>query len=841
MREIFIDGSDANGKKNLAYRGFGMVSGNNSSRLLLDYKAEHEDAYFRLLEYIFGDDGLGLVHLKLEMGSDINSSSGTEPCVKRFADEKADVSRGAGFQLAADAKKINPSLSLDMLWWSEPAWVSGAEDVYAARYRWYKESLDAAYELYGLKFDFVSVVQNERAFDIEWVKYFASHLKSEKVCPYDYAAIKIIGADEEGSWNFADVMLDDVALRDVVDVVGSHYTSASSPAAQKLADLYGKELWFSEGCPPMNYAQGRYASRLSGINGSLDIANRIIAMYPWGKMSLYEFQPVVASYYDGACFCQKQLISAFDPWSGFFMLDCGFFMSLHFSQFFKKGWSFLDNACYCDGKPGADSHTIVDAVYSYMSAVDPISGDYSTVICNSTCEPIEYFFKVKNVKKASSSVGVWETRGPDRDSERCSDCGTDRSLDCRDDISSEGCADKDRERGTYDENYFKKIDEIYPEKKNGVFYYKVVVKPFSIVTVSTVVPAKTDYKNDVYDVVSKRDILLLPYSDDFEYSDYPDNYLSSRGYAPRYTTDQGGAFEVEKTECGNVLVQQITPDLKAKEWGWTPEPVTCLGDDRWYNYSVSADIKFSCSDEPSKNYAGIGLRYTLGCNGCSGYWLQLFEDGKWKLNANNTTKAEGRFENFDGKAVYTLKITAVNDTICAYIDGKKQTEYTPNAESLIGAGRAAFYSSFNRNSFDNLLVEPIDGTDTYVSRFDDTDFCFVYDGEWEHNTMSSFKNYKRTISKGKAGASVSVSFEGTGFAIFGETEAGAVISVKIDENEPFTANIYKASSREISFRYDGRHDGLKNGFHTAKITVISGEYCIDGMQVPYNYRGNAND
>ena len=40
------------------------------------------------------------------MGSDINSSSGTEPGVKRTVDEVTDVTRGAGYQLAADAKQL---------------------------------------------------------------------------------------------------------------------------------------------------------------------------------------------------------------------------------------------------------------------------------------------------------------------------------------------------------------------------------------------------------------------------------------------------------------------------------------------------------------------------------------------------------------------------------------------------------------------------------------------------------------------------------------------------------------------------------------------------------------
>lgn len=148
-------------------------------------------------------------------------------------------------------------------------------------------------------------------------------------------------------------MYEDSELMNVVDVVGSHYTSESTENAQKLAYEENKELWFSEASSPMAYAQGTYrydGSGLAGINGTLDIANRIIGMYPNGKMTLYEYQPVVSAYYDGACYCQKQLISACDPWSGYYMLDSGFYMSLHFRSSLKKAGRSLTAAATATAK-----------------------------------------------------------------------------------------------------------------------------------------------------------------------------------------------------------------------------------------------------------------------------------------------------------------------------------------------------------------------------------------------------------------------------------------------------------------------------------------------------------
>jgi len=152
--DMIIRGDQADFAPHRRYRGAGMVSGNNSSRLLMDYRTESPAAYEELLQHIFGADGVGVNHLKLEMGSDVNSSSGTEPAVKRSAEERADVTRGAGYQLAKDAKRVNPDLTLDLLFWSDTRWVTDAKDVYAARYQWYRETLIAAYETYGLRFDY---------------------------------------------------------------------------------------------------------------------------------------------------------------------------------------------------------------------------------------------------------------------------------------------------------------------------------------------------------------------------------------------------------------------------------------------------------------------------------------------------------------------------------------------------------------------------------------------------------------------------------------------------------------------------------------------------------------
>ena len=129
---ITIDGTDiqAGHINGLTYKGFGVLSANSTSDLLLDYKAQQPQAYADLMQYLFGGEYPIMTHIKLEMGNDRNNSTGAEAATKRTADEKTNILRNAGWQIAADAKKINPDLKISILRWRTPDWVKTDEDIY---------------------------------------------------------------------------------------------------------------------------------------------------------------------------------------------------------------------------------------------------------------------------------------------------------------------------------------------------------------------------------------------------------------------------------------------------------------------------------------------------------------------------------------------------------------------------------------------------------------------------------------------------------------------------------------------------------------------------------------
>lgn len=791
MKNITIDGSTADTAANSYWRGFGFISANGSSRLLLDYKTEQPEVYDRLMKLMFDPEGpLKMTHFKLELGADINSSSGTEPCTKRTPDEKADVMRGAGFQLAADAKKINPDLTLELLSWGAPAYVDSAEgrEGMKLRYRWFKETLDAAYETYGLKFDYIDPNYNEREVDGEWIKYFSKSLKAEKDTPYNYGRIKILIADEECGFSSAAMMLSDRELMNAVDAVGIHYTSTSDENTKRLKTVFGKELFYSEGVAPCTEA--RYAANADGIgitgtNGILDVAGRIVNMYPNGGFTMYEFQPAIAAYYSGTNYFPKQLITANEPWSGFTETGDGFYMAEHFTLFSEPGWRFIKSACYGDGKE--TDHALTDTTDNYLTLADPKSGDYSTIFVNNTDSERRYDICVKGLGKADTQVQVWETRGPDD--------------------------------GRYDRNYLRNVMSIKPQQSNGGYSYTLTVKPYSMVTVTTLDTAPVSAE-----LPQEHTRLTLPYTDDFEYAEYSENYLPQRGFAPRYTTDIGGAFEVVSEEGrGRVLEQKITQELRGREWGYTPEPVTTLGDDSWANYSVSADIKLS--DNTENNYAGVAARYinSSAPGSVSGYSMLMYGDGRWKLRHMTELLGEGMISGFDPDLWHTVSVIAEGDVISASIDGVPLVSITAEASSAF-SGRAALLSAYKKNRFDNLQILPSELT-TYINRIDQLDSSVSYSGSWSHNISDSFSCHHRTSSETSDG-SLEFSFTGDSLALIG-TANDAVMTVEIDgsviaEREKINGSAAKLA---VWHRYS-----LGYAEHTAKIKVNSGRVKLDAIE-----------
>ncbi|PWU69414.1 S-layer protein [Gracilibacillus dipsosauri] len=741
VQTITIDGEKVNDYHR--FKGFGVVTANNTSRLLLDYKEEHPDKYWEIMNHLFNPDtGAGLAHVKIELGADVNSSSGTEPATKRKENEPANVRRGAGFQFAADAKSINPNITTEILRWGEPRWTwNGAKDGnFENRYQWYKQTIDAVYEEYGFKLDYIGISQNERAIngngrvEVEWLKYFTSKIKQEPNYESDYKHLKLVAADGyRDTSSISQVLLDEPDLIDEIDVISSHYGLTGSGELNQLQEQLiaegkqPKELWVSEGIAPMINARYRDNMEpqyhgLGGRAGIIDVTSRIISVYSWtgaGNYPLnavsFDFQPAVAAFYQGAQYNPKHLISAFDPWSGFYEVDGGITGVRHVMNFVEQDdpstkenerWMYVEDATYSDGEFFDGGVDVDTSTHNYLTLKDPKTDDYTTVFANNTNLTRKYKIQTKNLSnKQNAPVYVWETRGPDKDE-------------------------------SYDENWLQNIDVITP--KEGT--YEVEVKPYSIVTISTL-----DKESEVSDFtyqsnpvdLTEDTIMPLPYKDNFEYDDYSidekgRDYVERRGGTPRYTTDQIGAFEVVTKETklnrdipnaephGNMLMQKITPDMIGAEWSvWGGEdgsaadvnPHTVLGDFRWVNYKASFDFLLDTDTqqvEGRENYVLIGLRQVKSAwsDSSAPYNARIYADGRYELWKLGNIEKSGTLKGFNNKEWHHLAFEAKENNFTLYLDGKEIDSFI-DEDATVMAGRVAIGSGYYQTLFDNLHIDKL--------------------------------------------------------------------------------------------------------------------------------------
>ncbi|MFE7897250.1 GH59 galactosidase [Streptomyces sp. NPDC057424] len=869
--EVVVNGDDvrADNVNGLTYKGLGVLSCNSTSNLLMDYKAEHPGRYWQLIRVLFGGKNPLINHVKVEMGSDTNTSTGSDPATMRTADELADASRSPGFQLAADAKTVNPKLKVSILRWVMPRWVqsewnkgTGSDEMY----KWYKETILDAYEKYGYMVDYVNPDTNEtRDPDEAFIKWYKKAIladtdfadprygipaKKRKKAEKAYRGIKIIAADENTTHNIGPSMLGDAELFGMVDAVGYHYNtddrrdgpvgSDTNLPYTRLAtgeNKYGedKEVWYSEGVASFGYTDYRVnntegpngtSTGIGGVQSALDLANRSVKSYANSKRTHYVFQPAIGSFYEGAQYSHKELVSARDPWSGHLHYDAALYVMQHFTQFAKTGWENDTNtagiwrtvpeASY-SGVSGTENVDGSNGAPSYMTLADPRKKDFSTIVVNDSDQPKTYRIKAENMRLGSDrTMEIWETRGPDAGE-------------------------------PYAANFKHLVDEIRP---GGDAYYTYTVKPRSIVTLTTLdkshdkatrqrLPESRNRTVLDTDATGKRhntrDNVL--YADDFGYEEEgrvqvgtgngahrtSQPYLRSRGNQPRYMVDQTGAWEVGQDASGdNVLYQYMDQSMKDTGAWNRHTPNTTVGDFRWENYRATVDVAFP---DPDGGLATLGVRQQKGMAvSDAAYNVRIAPTGAWTFYEYGTAVTSGTVPASDG---YRLAIEAKGATITTYIDGKAVSTYqdpTPQTE-----GRVKLGSDFHKTAFDNLKVEKIDGYTPYArAQLDNMDSSVTYDGTWSRKAAfgDPMDWYRSTSTGTTAGSSFTVPFTGTGIDVIGGNDGTAVLDVYVD-GRLIARDAKTAATDKRLATYALR--GLPDGAHTARFVLKSGKIVLDAF------------
>lgn len=882
--DFVLDGNNikAGNVNGLTFKGFGVLSGNSSSALLMDYKSEHPEKYAELLQILFGGNNPIMTHVKIEMGNDRNNSTGPDPSTMRWENETVNVKRHPGFQLAADAKKVNPNLKVSILRWNAPGWANSNDKIYT----WYKNTILAAYRQYGYMVDYVNPGVNEQTPDLTWTKQYAQRIKADSTGFNNaeeralYNKIKVVISDEVSIGSFGDDMVTDTTLRDAVAVAAYHYNTDDNSLGsfKQLAESFDKEVWNSEAQATFSNSSFRpnnnmkdptvAGTGIGGINGPLEMGNTVIKGFVNSRRTHFIYQPAIGSFYEGGQYSFKELISARDPWSGWIHYDAGLVILRHFSWFSKAGWENESNTsgvwravpqASFTGATGTNPVNGRNGTPSYMTLASPDKHDFSTVFINDSEYSKTYTFKTINMAYSGNpSLEVWETRAADKGA-------------------------------SFNSNYMKYTGTV---STNSSGVYTVNVKPYSVVTVTTLsnsgkaefnTPLPVEGERTVLDtdktgsVQDTRDNIL--YADNFDYSGKTvpviaeggqisgtQSYIDSRGGSksaiPRYTSDRNGAFEVYLPDGSSnyILRQQVDQSSMGLGGTWNNgNPITGIGDNRWMNYKASVDVSFEHnSTEGGNNYAAIGARQQGGENSHylngTPYILKFWFDGGWSLLVNGSSVANGNVVSGSGgvkisgfntayNAWHNISLMVADNKVTAYLDNTILYTYTDTTPRL--SGRIDLASGYYNTRFDNLKVETVDGYAPYYSEMLDNLEMYdlssapstklVYGGSWAHENGKSMYNYQRSFSTSQGtGATIQYSFTGTGLDILGANNGSAKLEVTVDGivvnssgSTMVSGNLYQTFALH----------GLEYGNHTVRLKVLSGTLVVDAVGVVANVAG----
>lgn len=905
---VTVDGADvaaaAQNRNGLTFKGFGVLSANSTSALLLDYKSQHPAKYWELIETLFGGEHPIMNTVKIEMGNDRNTSTGPNAATMRSRDEYPNVLREPGFQLAADAQLVaTGDIHLSILRWNRPTWVANHQD----QYIWFKNTVLAAYREFGVMVDSINPDTNETGSpDIQLYKDFSGWLRTDST-GYEgatagdpnngfaseeekslYQAIRTIAADTVGTppVSLGDQMTSptDSSLRDAVGIVGFHYSSADDRNGnmKEIAEQLDQEVWNSEGQSTFSSSadrpnntnsddQGGTGTEFGGTNSALEMANWITTGFSASRRTMNIFQPAIGSFYDGFQYSSKELVNARDPWSGWMYYDGGLAVLEQFTQFAKLGWENADNTAGIwraipqaskselgTGNPPSGARA---GGASYTTLAAPDASDFSTVIVNDSKYTRTYRVVAQGLDLGPDQTAeLWETRAADAGE-------------------------------AYDANYLVPIGEIAPAADGS---YTVEVKPWSAFTVTTLdhatvtdgaITARDGYgsslphSKEYTDADGGRDVLDTDasgnvngvtdegvlYADDFDYREAGtikgydpatgqlvetgESFVDSRGgrakpagtpavqdedygATPRYTNDTNGAFESVATGDaghGRVLRQQVGPGMAGGAWN-SGDPKTTIGDARWANYTVSADVLFPAD---GAQYASVGAREQGGTpNGqnVSAAELKIDPTGAWTFMRYGATVAGGNAgASFTaGSGVWNnIAVKVAGSVYTAYVNGVEVATYTDAAPQA--TGRIQLGSSFNFVQFDNLEVETVPGYTPYYTAmidgmhqtsWDDSSASVLeFDGSWSHVNGQGMFEWQRTASKSTAkGASLTYSFTGTGLDIIGTNPGTPTLDVVVDGVAVVaSAPTFAAGSERTAFLLRG----LENGPHTVVVKTAN--------------------
>lgn len=683
---VVIDFNDV-GK---VFEGEGVVSGGGgNTRLLIDYPEPYRSD---ILDYLFKPNyGASYTHLKVEVGGDVFSTTGTEPTHARTRDELANpnMSRGYELWLMSEAKKRNPHIKLDILQWGAPGWINDFsnhigkdKDNYyhnsSSKYAMYSQDnadylvsyLKGAQSEWGLDIDYVGANQNESFVGLDvvdqnapnspsYLKNYIIHMLRPTLDRNGFQHVKIVAPDIGGRekepynprspWAFVDEVLADPLLMNAVSVIGYHYVKSTST---KAAQNSGLTLWESEGWT----GSGSW-NCVNEQRGALELARLMNNNYINAKVTKTNVWHMISSSYLNLSFAKTGVMVADEPWSGNYTVMPAIWAAAHTNQFALPGWQYLDSGC---------GITINGTSYVTLKQPDD-SGNYSVILV--TGDGSETMTFKLSGGLSVSTVHVWKSN---------------------------------------EEQQF--IQQ--PDIKPSVNAYSISLEPNSIYSLTTTTGQQ---KGLSAHPIPEPQAFPSTYQDDFE------SYVV--GETPKYTFDVEGVFEVAAKwgGGGKALRQVVAGPMKQWDAWMTPRirygTHTQLGNLGWSDYDFSSDVCIESAATDSYGNKKPGTVSIVGRAGTqrrtyindtliSGYRLQVDQTGQWSLRITDPLKdsdtilASGHVP-FSLQTWHHLKLSFNGMNIRGYIDNELVVNVN---DCTYASGVAGLGSGYNYAQYDNMLI-----------------------------------------------------------------------------------------------------------------------------------------
>ena len=337
------------------FDGIGIVNGGGATSVLLkDYP---EPQRSQILDLVFKPKfGASVSALFIEIPGDGNSTQGSMPSHMRTRDD-LNYYRGYTWWFLREAKKRNPSLSLDGTAWSAPGWIGNGEFWSQDAADYYVKWLEGLRNVYGLEFDAIGC-RNEKGTNFDFVKRLRATLNA-----HGFEKIKIHAFDNwpNNKFDFVKEMLTDEKLRDSIDIISGHILGTDAPASadvQEMAARMYKPIWNTE---EHVYKKGFDCaiSIVEAFNESF-IRSGATKIVNWYDIAgVYPVEPYSED---------PAMILARSPWSGNYEIREALWGYAHYGQFTEVGWQYINGG---QGELAGGG--------SFVSLKSP-SDDYSIII-----------------------------------------------------------------------------------------------------------------------------------------------------------------------------------------------------------------------------------------------------------------------------------------------------------------------------------------------------------------------------------------------------------------------------------------------------------------------------